>query len=280
MIAVLRKNSKNSHLFQKEFPAVKIVMIDMDEYNKIASYIDKTCDVFISLAWDGTRGDKRQDCMLQENNYKSNLAALKSSFELGIKTFVTAGSQAEYGYQNGLVSEEYKERPITAYGQYKLRFYNEAQCLCKKNNVRILEPRFFSLYGIGDYSGTLIMSTICKMKLNKRCEFSDCEQNWNFLYVKDAVDAIIYLIMDKNIEGGVYNFANRDTRKLKDFIFELKKITGTKSELIFGALPHNDSGNEGINPDVSKIYSTGWRDRFDFRRGIVEILNGGEEKMQ
>ena len=72
--------------------------------------------------------------------------------------------------------------------------YDEVVSFCKNNNVKFVEPRFFSLYGAGDYGGTLIMSVLDKMLKNESCDLTDCTQKWNFLNIKDAVTGIKILL--------------------------------------------------------------------------------------
>ena len=185
---------------------------------------------------------------------------------------MSAGSQAEYGLQNEIISENTVPKPATAYGKSKLKFYEYGIEFCKNNNIKFVEPRFFSLYGAGDYEGTLIMSMLAKMLKNEPCELTDCTQKWNFLNIKDAVTGIKILLENEQVKSGTYNFASNDTRELKSFLLEMKNITNSKSKLNFGVLPHNDSGKYGINPDISKLLNTGWQPKIRFEDGIRILI--------
>ena len=143
---------------------------------------------------------------------------------------------------------------------------------CKNNNIKFVEPRFFSLYGAGDYKGTLIMSMLDKMLKNEPCDLTDCMQKWNFLNIKDAVAGMKFLLENEQVKSGAYNFASNDTRELKSFLFEMKDIADSKSQLNFGAIPHNDSGKYGINPDITKLLNTGWHPKINFEDVIREII--------
>ena len=104
---------------------------------------------------------------------------------------------------------------------------------------------------------------------NEDVNLSKCTQLWNFLNVKDAVKALIKLI---DAPSGVYNLGSNDTRVLKDYIYEIKNITNSKSKLLFDTV-----GNEvkvvDVNPDISKIKNTiDWKPNYTFERGIKEII--------
>lgn len=53
-----------------------------------------------------------------------------------------------------------------------------------------MEPRFFSLYGPYDFEGTLVMSTLKKLMGNEPCDLTKCIQQWDFLYIDDAIEAL------------------------------------------------------------------------------------------
>lgn len=80
------------------------------------------------------------------------------------------------------------------------------------------------------------------------------------------------MLESKLVKSGAYNFASKDTRELKSFLLEMKGITNSKSKLNFGAIPHNDSGKYGINPDITKLLNTGWQPKVSFEDGIMEII--------
>lgn len=222
----------------------------------------------------GTRGIDRNNIELQEQNFKYSISALHSAAKLKAKVFMSAGSQAEYGLQNEIISENTVPKPVTAYGKSKLKFYEYGIEFCKNNNnIKFVEPRFFSLYGAGDYEGTLIMSMLTKMLKNEPCDLTDCTQKWNFLNIKDAVAGIKILLENEQVKSDAYNFASKDTKELKSFLLEMKKITNSKSRLNFGIISHNDSGKYGINPDITKLLNTGWQPKISFEDGIREIIN-------
>lgn len=267
--AIVRPNSSNISKLDK-FRDLNIIELEMSDIGDLTNYLDK-CDIFFHLAWDGTRGSTRDDKKLQIGNYKNSKKALEVACKLKCKTFIEAGSQAEFGVYNHQINEETKCKPLTEYGKAKLKFFNFAQDFCKKNDIHFKEPRFFSLYGPGDYPDTLIISTINKMLSNTKIELTQCIQMWNFLYLDDAVDGIIRLAT-KDCQDGSYCFGSDDTRVLKDYIDELYKITGTKSELVFGAIPYHKSGMVSIQPDITKLLSTGWKQKTSFRKGVLAII--------
>lgn len=271
IIAVVRPNSQKLENLPVNVN-LSVAELNLEEYDKLPLIITENIYGFIHLAWNGTRGADRENIEMQKLNYKFSISALHSAVKLNANIFMSAGSQAEYGLQNNIITEYTVPKPVTAYGKSKLKFYKYSMEFCKNNNIKFVEPRFFSLYGAGDYKGTLIMSILDKMLKNEPCDLTDCMQKWNFLNIKDAVTGMKLLLEGEQVKSGAYNFASNDTRELKSFLLEMKNITNSKSILNFGAIPHNDSGKYGINPDIRKLLNTGWQPKISFEDGIREII--------
>lgn len=271
IIAIVRSNSQKLEKLPVNVN-LSVAELNLEEYDKLPLIITENIYGFIHLAWNGTRGADRENIEMQKLNYKFSISALHSAVKLNANIFMSAGSQAEYGLQNNIITEYTVPKPVTAYGKSKLKFYKYSMEFCKNNNIKFVEPRFFSLYGAGDYKGTLIMSILDKMLKNEPCDLTDCMQKWNFLNIKDAVTGMKLLLEGEQVKSGAYNFASNDTRELKSFLLEMKNITNSKSILNFGAIPHNDSGKYGINPDIRKLLNTGWQPKISFEDGIREII--------
>ena len=94
---------------------------------------------------------------------------------------------------------------------------------------------------------------------------------WDFLYLEDAIRALVALIENQDAEGA-YNFGSGDCRPLKEFVFEMKKAANSKSELCFGAIPYPETGMVSIQPDISKLMAaTKWNAEVSFAEGIKRI---------
>ena len=268
---ILRKNSKNKYLVKK-FKFIKIYEISMDDYNNIDKYIDFTPDCLVHCAWNGTRKPERDNEDIQKENYYNSLNLFKKFRELGCKKIINLGSQAEYGKIENLTSEDSIANPITYYGKYKLKICKEAESLFKNTNTKFYHLRIFSLYGIGDFKNSLIMSSISKMIQNKDVDLTESTQKWNFLNIEDAVRAIELFIF-KDYEEGRYNLASADTRFLKEYIYDIKEEINSNSRLIFGKIPYSKEGKNSINPDITKLLNTTmWRETISFKSGIKKII--------
>ena len=272
IIAIVRPNSPKIELLPECTDLIK-VKLNMNEYYKIPELIYDDIDIFIHFAWDGTRGNKRNDGLLQEKNYNYSVMALESAIKLNSKVFMSAGSQAEYGPWNKeyKLSEDEVAKPNTEYGKNKLKFYNKAIKVCEENNIRFIEPRFFSLYGPGDFEGTMVISMLKKMLSGEDCNLTEGIQKWDFLYIEDAISGLERLMESKSGKG-IYNFGYGESHQLKDYIKKMHELTKSKSKLNFGVISYPSTGIVNINPCVDKLKNIGWTPKFNFEKGIQEII--------
>lgn len=269
IICIVRNGKNIAHHSSKK---IRTISLDMHQYEKLSELIDEPCDIFISLAWNGTRNSSRMDEKLQQLNYQYSLIALEQAVQLGCTTILSAGSQAEYGPMTHLVTENTPCYPNTEYGKWKYRFYQDAQRYCIEKKVNFIEPRFFSLYGEDDNYCTLVLSILNKMLRNEECYLTKCLQLWDFLYIDDAINGIISLLNAKSVNG-VYNFGYGEIRPLKEFVLKMYDVSKSQSKLLFGSIPYPETGMVNVCPDITKLKKeTGWRPRISFEEGISKII--------
>ena len=272
IMAVVRENSTKKEAIISQ-SNVNILECNMENYNSLGNKLGHV-DCLVYLTWDGTRGSDRDNTLKQQQNYILGMEAIKSVIHTGCSKIITAGSQAEYGpwFQNRKLNENDIEQPNTEYGKFKLKFYNDLNNLCKSKKIILIEPRFFSLYGPGDFSGTMIISMLHQMVKNNPCNLTACKQIWDFLYIDDAINGLVKLIEGKEVYG-IYNFGSGESHPLKYYIEKMYQITKSSSVLNYGAIPYPSTGMVNVNPDVEKLKSIGWKPEVTFEEGIKRIIN-------
>lgn len=273
VIAVCRKDSAGIPKLG-EHPNLKIVYSELSEYAHLKKQIDKA-DVFINLAWEGTGHSGRDVTDIQKDNVSHSLEAINVAAAIGCSVFVEAGSQAEYGTVLDKISETTHCNPFSEYGKAKLAVKEQGSKIANTMGMKYLHLRIFSLYGEEDHPWTLIMSSLKKMVNNEPVDLSPCTQNWNFLYVKDAVKQIYllcqYALRNPDYKAEVFNIASKDTRALKDFVKEMYTLSQSKSELKFGAI--TPANVVSLDPDTSKTESaTGFISDYVFKDIINNII--------
>lgn len=269
--AIVRPNSERIKRITKS-SRVKIIEKDMVNYDELYKHIDKA-DIFYHLAWEGARVPYRDNKDIQKTNYLCSVKAFECAQKLGCKLFVGAGSQAEYGKIVGSATESDECCPTTEYGKEKLHTYVTLASLAELYNMRFIWTRIFSLYGKYDYPETLIMSTIDKMKRDETIQMTEGTQLWDYLYVEDAAKALVRLA-EIECENGIYNIASGQARTLKEYVEEIKEILGSKSTVLYGAIPYGSNGPIELQANVTKIRNAlALKETVCFSDGIRNVLN-------
>lgn len=274
VVAICRNGSKKMQVLPHS-EALHVVYADMSEYRNLDDIID-SADVFVNLAWDATSHEGRDQTEAQWQNVEHSLEALMAARQMGCKLFVEAGSQAEYGLTTSVQTEDSLCCPFSEYGKAKLAIKEMACSYTRLTGMKYLHLRIFSAYGEGDKPWTLIISVIDKMKKNEPIDLSPCTQSWNFVYVKDAVKQIVllcdYAMKKDDFTQEIYHIASEDTRQLQDFVMEMKRRTGSDSQLNFGAV--KPAHLVSLQPDINKTKSAiGFISDYTFAEGIENVIN-------
>ncbi len=229
-------------------------------------------DAFFHLAWSGTFGEARQDDYMQSQNIQYTLDCVKLAHDLGCKTFLGVGSQAEYGRVDGVIRHNTPTNPDTPYGISKLAANRMSRHYAQSLGMKHIWVRIFSVYGPYDNPKTMVMSSISKFLDNKPMEYTEAIQMWNYLYVKDAARGI-RLACDKGKDGEVYCVADFSNYPLKEYILALKEIMCSKSEIEFGKIPFSGLKPISLNVDTTREEKElGFFPIYSFGHGIKETI--------
>lgn len=268
--ALVRSSSPDLQLLPKS-EHLKLLYGSLEDLNTITQNI-QAADWLIHFAWDGSGSQGRADRVVQQRNITYAMQALQIAERLGCEAFLFPGSQAEYGKVSGMIEESMECHPLSEYGRAKLEFSQRAELFCQKNTVRLLHMRIFSVYGIGDRPGTLVDECVRKLNHGQEVILGPCQQKWNYLYIDDFVRMALTLLENSEAEG-IYNIASRDTRILREFVYEIFECSNRSGCFKFTDIVGNPEGSPDLNPNVDKIMTfMGQTPLTPFRIGIENIM--------
>lgn len=270
VLAICRKgSSRKERIPESEY--VKIVECSLSELNVLS--IGGSCDVFYHFAWDGTFGDSRNDMYLQNRNVQYTLDAVQLAKRLGCHTFIGAGSQAEYGRVEGVLTASIPAFPENGYGMAKLCAGQMSRVLCHKLEMKHIWTRVLSVYGPYDGEYTMIMSTVIKLINGETPKFTKGEQIWDYLYSGDAANAF-YLLGEKGVDGKVYVLGSGNARPLRDYIMDLRDAVDPKAKIDIGAVPYAENQVMHLSADTGELVrDTGMNNFTEFKKGISETID-------
>jgi len=130
----------------------------------------------------------------------------------------------------------------------------------REKKLPVIIARFFNTCGprqTGRY-GMVIPRFIKQALLNKPITvYGDGKQTRCFLYVDDAINAIMELVNKNAAEGEIFNIGNPESITMLELAGKIKGFTGSKSEIEL--VPYEKAYEKGFEdmrhrkPDISKI---------------------------
>lgn len=269
--AVVRPNSKKiDNLIKNE--KVNVVACDVRSLSTLEEKLPHDYDTFYHFAWDGTYGDSRDNAALQEENVRCTLDAVELAHKLGCSVFVGAGSQAEFGFVEGELSDKIPKNPVTGYGIAKLTAGRLSAIMCKQYGIRQSWGRIVSTYGPRDNSYTMVMSSIIAMANGQRMSFTKGEQIWDYVYGEECSRAF-YLIGKYGKHGKAYTIGSGKSRLLKDYILAIRDVVNPTLEVGLGEREYFPNQVMKLTADISELTEdTGFIPQVDFEEGIRKTL--------
>lgn len=273
--AIVRPDSpKNKNISINE--NIKIVRCDISELDRLSTFLP-TCDYFYHLGWSGVAKNLRNDVHVQLQNIDYTLSAIKLASEIKCQKFIGAGSQAEYGPKDEVITENTKVEPVIGYGIGKYTAGKLGKLYASELGIEFNWTRIFSVYGPYDSNDTMIMSSLNKMLNNESIDLTKCIQKWEYLYSDDCANAL-YLIAKNGINGETYNISTGASYELSWYILKMKEILNSSSKLNFGAISYVNNQIINLSTDISELKKLGFIPNVSFENGIAKILKSNEDK--
>lgn len=253
VFAIVRPNSRHNYrLTNNKNKNLEVIEVDRNDFGKIGRVINSKCDDFYHLAWQGDMNISSE----QNENIRDTLNALDSAVYLGCEKFICTGSQAEYGSQNGIITEKTFPRPITAYGAAKLATCILSKVKAEELGIKWIWGRIFSLYGKYEPESTMLSYLRKSLNEGRTPILTEGSQIWDYLDVGEAAEALIAL-SNLGRAGEIYNIANGDYKPLRDYVEKIHKNIAPNVNIKYR---RNNDRLISLQPSVKKIFEhTGWK---------------------
>ncbi len=215
--------------------------------------------------------------VFQELNVDYSKVLFKSCVDFGLP-MIYASSAATYGLgEHGYVDSHQVVKalkPLNPYGRSKNEF---DQWVLEQQSKPFYWAglKFFNVYGPNEYHKGRMASVVYhaykqinktgSMKLfrSHHPKFRDGDQSRDFIYVKDVVDVIIFL-MENRPESGLYNLGTGKARTFMDLVTSTFKAMGKEPDISFMDTPEDirDKYQYFTEADMDKLKKAGYNKSF------------------
>ena len=267
-------NLRSGYLHNLEGLDVEFIRGDVRDRAAVAKAVEG-CDYVFHLAAMISVPEsmfKMEECV--DINVNGLLTVLEESAKAGVKKLCFSTSAAIYG-DNPVVPkvETMIPEPKSSYAITKLDGEYYCNIFTQTGKLKTACLRYFNVFGPRQdpksaYAAAVPIFTAKAIANEDITIFGDGEQTRDFIYVKDIVEANVFMAMHDFT--GVYNIAYGGRITINDLVKQIMEVTHSKSLVLHleerpGDVKHSMAG-------IEKLKSTGFRPKYDFAYGMEQTI--------
>lgn len=267
-------NLRSGYLHNLEGLDVEFIKGDVRDRAAVAKAVEG-CDYVFHLAAMISVPEsmfKMEECV--DINVNGLLTVLEESAKAGVKKLCFSTSAAIYG-DNPVVPklETMIPEPKSPYAITKLDGEYYCNIFTQTGKLKTACLRYFNVFGPRQdpksaYAAAVPIFTAKAIANEDITIFGDGEQTRDFIYVKDIVEANVF--MATHDFTGVYNIAYGGRITINDLVKQIMEVTHSKSRVLHleerpGDVKHSMAG-------IEKLKSTGFRPKYDFAYGMEQTI--------
>ena len=215
---------------------------------------------------------KIEECV--DINVNGLLVVLEESAKAGVEKLCFSSSAAIYG-DNPVVPkvETMLPEPKSPYAITKLDGEFYCNLFTQNGKLKTACLRYFNVFGPRQdpksaYAAAVPIFTAKAVAGEDITVFGDGEQTRDFIYVKDIVEANVF--MAEHDFTGVYNIAYGGSITINDLVARIVEVTNSRSRIVH--LDERPGDVKHSMAAVDRLRSTGFRPKHSFDAGMEETI--------
>lgn len=192
--------------------------------------------------------------------------------------FVHVGTSYEYGTEEGTLCEDRRLAPTGIYGVTKAAASLALQDLARRTGAQIVVVRPFSMYGPLEGEHKFVPMVIKASQEGRLVELTPGEQERDYLYVGDVVDACLDFVAAETFPScEIFNICSGQGVRLRELAgAAVQAANGDPDMLQWGAKPYRPAESMRVVGDPTKIAAAiGWRATTPLARGMELTADAG-----
>ncbi len=256
-VSIIKRSFSNTSRIHNLLPKISFLDIDIDPLESIFDQRSSFDAVVHTATCYGRRGETASQVM--EANLVFPLKLLEIAAFFNTPAFFNTATIL-YSFLN-------------IYALSKRQFEDWGRIFSCQKKIGFVNLKLEQIYGPGDDDSKFTTFIFESLKKNvSRIELTPGEQKRDFIYIDDVVSAYILLLegFKKENEFSEYDIGSGKAVSIREFVECVKEISGSNSELIFGAKPYRDHETMLSNADIEKLELLGWSPCIPLRDGILK----------
>jgi nucleoside-diphosphate-sugar epimerase len=269
-VALLLRPATSTWRLGALLPRVRVIASELDALAGVRDAIEGFApECCLHLAWYAEPGkyldsERNFDCLAH------TVALLRGLAEAGCRSFVMAGTCAEYAASSERLRESSAVEPATLYAAAKLAALHLGQQYARLRGLQLAWGRIFLPYGPSEDPRRAIPAAIRTLRGGAQFDATTAGQLRDFLHVDDVAAAFVTLCEAR--ATGVYNICSGEGRTMREVFELIQAKLGLRDRIRFGAVAPRGWEPPSIVGDNTKLRAAGWTPRHSLEAGLEAIL--------
>lgn len=239
-------------------PDENIVYVDDNTCLQEAFMLHKP-DLLINVAaLYGRKGESLSELIAANIDLPCKLLSLCGEFS--VKGFINTGTSLPDN--------------VSPYSLTKNTFVKLAK-LTASSNVKFINLSLEHFYGVGDSDNKFTAYVVNSLLKNQDLNLTEGLQRRDFIHIDDVVEAYVTIVerFSELANDETIDIGSGEAPTIRSFVETLRRLTGSTSNVNFGAVPTRPNEPALSCADISRISSLGWKCQYNLECGLKTLLN-------
>lgn len=208
-------------------------------------------------------------------NATGTLRVFELARRLDVDRVLYASTASVYGQPQTLpIGEDHPTNPQEPYGASKLAGDRLGHAYYRTYGLPVVVARVFNTFGPRQPEHNVVPTVLRQALAGETVELGNLAPSRDFLYVKDAVDAL-WCVLERGNAGEVYNVASGEDITIGAFAERIVEAAGVEVEIVSVEERRRAEGIEIPRHvgDTEKLRALGWTPSYSLEEALEETIN-------
>ncbi len=250
--------------------------LDLLDFKKVKAYVEKKKpDVIIHLA---ALVNLSRDYLIGRKCIDANIIGtinlLEATKNISVRKVLFASTEEIYGVNSSPYTLKQVPKPPSLYSISKVAGEHLCQYYATLHGFSFIIFRIGTLYGPDSQPDRFLTQIIKKAKSNQPILLNSGKRKRDYIYIDDAVDAIVRAVTYRANENMILNIGGKISVSLHTFARTVVRISKSKSKIVLNAFPDRVGEAFYQKMDLSAAKKIlGWKPTTDLAVGIKKSID-------
>ena len=261
-VIILKRSFSNTWRINDVLP--NLAAYDLDRCNIEQPFQD--FDQINTIIHTATVYGRKQETWTEmlEGNVQFPLHLLETALRFNTNTFIN--------------TDTCLPKNLNFYSFSKRQFTEWGEKFADLKKIRFVNIELQQMFGPGDDDSKFFTYVIQQCLNNKdTLPMTLGEQQRDFIYIDDVVSAYLLILEQASQQTEYwlrYELGSGQVISLRQYVETVKKLTGAKTKLDFGALPYRQNEIMFSQANIQALREIGWHPTKSFEEGLIQTIEG------